>query len=98
MQDAVDFVASQAKLPAGYEVRVVPEPKNLIEKILASTSEDPNDSKRIGLSARQSLADLAMPYLQNLDPARVRSIREALNRLEMLRDEGVVMMMPFVMK
>jgi protease-4 len=96
MQDATDFVAAQAKLAPGYDVRVCPEPKNLLEKIMSQAADDKEDSRRLSLSARHTLADLAMPYLKSLDPDRVRAVRTALDRLELLRDEGVVLVMPDV--
>ncbi|HLN31534.1 MAG TPA: signal peptide peptidase SppA [Gemmataceae bacterium] len=102
MQDAIKYVADKAKLTK-YEVRVVPEPKNFIEKLMEELTdekdEDSNknlelDSKVRPAGAQTSLVDLAMPYLQHLDPERVRVIRTALMRLQMIQQEGAVLMMP----
>jgi hypothetical protein len=41
-----------------------------------------------------SLVDLAMPHLKHLDPERVRLIRSALQRMQVLQQEGVVLIMP----
>ena len=41
-----------------------------------------------------SLVDLAMPYLRHLDPHRVAAIKEALQHLQLLQREGVLLMMP----
>ena len=47
-----------------------------------------------GLGGRISLVDLAMPYLQNLDPHRVAAVKLALQRLQLIQQEGVILMMP----
>jgi protease-4 len=99
LQDAIEFASSQAKLaPGGYHVRVVPEPKNLLEKMFSGGADKDDDPRRLTLAApHQSLADLAMPYLKDLDPDRVRAIRTALDRLQLMNDEpGAVMLMPEV--
>jgi hypothetical protein len=41
-----------------------------------------------------SITELALPYLQQVDPARVGAIRSALQRLDVLQDEGVLLTMP----
>jgi hypothetical protein len=46
------------------------------------------------LGAQISLVDLAMPYLQNLDPDRVAAVKLALRRLQLIQQEGVILMMP----
>jgi protease-4 len=98
LEDAIAFVAEQAKLK-DYAVRVVPEPKNAIEKLLEELSGDTEEGQ--GLDARltraasqPSLLELAMPHLQHLDPERLALVKQALLRLELIRQEGVVLMMP----
>jgi protease-4 len=100
LQDAIKHVASQAKV-SDYEVRVVPEPKNFIERLLEELSGGKDDAKeldtkvRLRLTSRQaSLVDLAAPYLQQLDPQRVAAIKTALGRMQLLQAEGAVLMMP----
>jgi protease-4 len=100
LEDAIKYVAGQAKL-TDYDVRVVPEPKNFIERLIEEASGGKEDQHRIGMSAhlpvganQASLIDLAMPYLQHLDPQRVRAVKMALWRLQLMQQEGVVMMMP----
>ncbi|MGH7179143.1 MAG: S49 family peptidase, partial [Tepidisphaeraceae bacterium] len=95
MQDAIAFVADQAKV-TDYDVRVVPEPKNFLEKLMEDASGANENPHRVGLTLRgssASLVDLAMPLLQHLDPQRVAAIRTALSRLEMIDREGVILMM-----
>jgi protease-4 len=102
LQDAIDFAATQAKLSAGYDVRVVPEPKSLLEKLVSSNSDKDEDPGRLDLSisplaaSHPSLADLAMPYLKGLDPAHVRAVRTALDRLQLIQQDGASMVMPEV--
>jgi hypothetical protein len=43
------------------------------------------------------LADLAAPYLQHLDPHRVARIRAALQTLDMVQREGVILTSPELM-
>jgi protease-4 len=95
--DAVAFAADQAKLTGEYDVRTVPEAKNFLEKLMEKASDSGNDEERrwIGSSSPSaSLVDLAMPYLKGLDPARVAAIRGAMEKLQLLDREGVLLVMP----
>jgi protease-4 len=103
LNDAVAHVAEQANLEPGYAVRVVPEPKNFIEKILEEMGDgDPDESKWLRLAgARQhqqqlSILDLALPYLQQLDGERVRVVVRTLRQAQTLQEDGCVLMMPEV--
>lgn len=99
MQDAVRYVAEQAKI-TDYDVRVVPEPKNFIEQIMEAAGGGKDDPKRLDTAmprlrlAGPSLVDLAAPHLQHLDPQRVRLIRTSLRQLQTLHQEGVCLIMP----
>jgi protease-4 len=99
LQDAIEFAAEQAKL-AHYDVRVVPEPKNFIEKLMEELTGEKEEGKGLDViartSARQrlSLVELAMPYLKHLDPQRLAAVEMALRRLELIQQEGAVLMMP----
>ena len=101
LRDAIHQVAGQANL-TDYDVRVIPAPKNFLEQLVEDTSGNKDTGPGIiGLSAPPplsggpaSLLDLAMPYLQHLDPHRVATVRMALQRLQLLKQEGVILMMP----
>jgi protease-4 len=98
LQDAIGHVAALAKLD-DYEVRVVPEPKNFIEQLLEETSGGDQNPRHLQLKLpggdRQlSLVDLALPYLRHMDPQRVALVTAALQRLQLVQQEGVIMMMP----
>jgi protease IV len=92
LHDAVNHVAALAKL-TDYDVRVVPKPKSLLEKLLEDGAD--NDSRKgLDVVHRPTLLELAQPYLRSLDPTRAELVRTALGRLELLNREGVALMMP----
>jgi protease-4 len=104
LDDAVRHVAARAMLQ-DYAVRVVPEPKDLIALLvegLTGGGESDDDARhvftgaapRLRLPAGPSLTDLALPHLQHLDPQRVTAVRNALLRLDLLQNEGVLLTMP----
>src|SRR5262249_1296470 len=102
LRDAIDHVAGQAKLK-DYEVRVVPEPKNIVERLLEELSGEGADKPGLDTAGPRRpaghgawLGGLAMPYLRHLDPERVRLVVRALERLQLVQQEGAVLMMPEV--
>jgi protease-4 len=93
LRDATDFVAAQAKLKS-YDVRVVPEPKSFIERLLEEATGAQDDKPGLDVAARGSLVQLALPHLRHLDAGRVALVVRALERLQLLQQEGVIVMMP----
>jgi protease-4 len=93
MNDAIAFVADQAKLKR-YDVRVVPEPKNFLEQLMEQFSRDKARGHVRLEAGEDSLFKVAAPYLQHLDPQRTAAIASVLRRLEILQKEGVVLTMP----
>ena len=96
LDDAIKFIAGEAKLK-DYEVRVVPEPKNFLEELLEEAEGPKDDSQHVSIAAAgpsDLLLKAALPYLDRLDPQRVRAVTTALRHLETLRAEGVVLMAP----
>lgn len=101
LRDAIDHVAAEAKLK-DYEVRIVPEPKNALERLLEEAAGEHEEKPgldaagpRRPLSRRSaSLVARAMPYLRDLDPQRVALIVRALERLQLMQQEGAILMMP----
>src|SRR4029077_11146235 len=79
LEDAIQFVAQQAKL-TDYDVRVVPEPKNVIEKIMEELSGEKEEGHGLDVLAKardvnsQSLVDLAMPHIRQLDERRFSAV------------------------
>ena len=101
LEDAIKFVAAKAKIDK-YEVRVVPEPKSLLEQLLTGATGGDDESElttgRVAASLQQpSLLSAALPYLRGLDPQRVQIVERALRQLEIIREEGVVLMTPEVL-
>jgi protease-4 len=93
LEDAIKYAAAQAKLK-DYEVRVIPEPKSFFERLLEEAAGGKEESHGGGLTRQASLVNLALPYLRHLDPERVRAVRQALERLQLIQQEGAVLMMP----
>ena len=94
LHDAVAFAADQAKLKS-YDVRVVPEPKNLLERLTERASGGKEEPGHVSTAAKaNSLLKLAAPYLQNLDPRRTAAIASALARLDILQKESLLLTMP----
>jgi protease-4 len=105
MQDAIQYIAKEANL-TDYDVRVVPEPKNILEQLMEASGGG-KESKHnldaatpaVGRMAAKgpSLLDLAAPQLEGLDPVRVGAIKRALLQLQTLNREGVSLMMPEIL-
>lgn len=99
LADAVKFAASEAKIEK-FELRVVPEPKNFLDQLLESASGEKEEDKAslssvaASARARSSLLEVALPQLRGLDPERIGSVLHALQQLQILQDEGVVLMTP----
>ena len=103
LHDAIHHIAAEAKL-TDYDIRVVPEPKNFLERLLEELSGEKDETKGsgVGVSApartqESSLADLALPYLQHMDPQRVALIKAALQRLQLMQREGAAVMVPEIL-
>lgn len=92
LQAAIEYAAAQAELEEGeYEVRVVPRPKNLLEELFADLAPQPKgDDKNLSLQ----MLGVIGPVLESIDPHRVGLIRQALQQLDILHAEGVMLTMP----
>jgi protease-4 len=103
LQDAIEYIVAEAKLK-DYDIRVVPEKKNFLEKLIEESSGGKDEPHKLGLAARRvaggeqiNLVELALPYLKGFDPERVRLVKAALHRLQLIQKEGAVLMMPEMM-
>ena len=98
LDEAVALAASQAEMDSGYEVRVVPRPKNFMELLMSDLSGPKDDGKRLSLGTdaaiSASVVDAVLPLLQMLDPARVTAVKHALLQLTVLQSERVSLTMP----
>ncbi|HQU41263.1 MAG TPA: S49 family peptidase, partial [Pirellulales bacterium] len=96
LDDAVKFAAVEAKLKE-YELRVVPEPKNILEQLLEEAEGPKEDTHHLAVATSgraEALLQAALPYLSQLDPQRASAVVRALRHLETLRSEGAVLMTP----
>lgn len=99
LHDAVVLAAKNADLDAGYDVRVVPRPKNFMELLMEDMSGAPKDGRNLqlqlpGAVGHSDILQAALPLLQGVDPARVSAVRHALLQLLVLQQEGVALTMP----
>jgi protease-4 len=101
LSDAIRFAAEKAGV-ADYEVRVMPEPRDFLTALIEDMSgqgERPSDIA-VGAPTEASavrtspLLDSLLPVLSQLDPERACALRLAVQRIELIRREGVVLMMP----
>lgn len=100
LKEAIDYAAAKASV-TGFDVRVIPEPKDFLTELIEQSSgegERPTDiavSSGVGsLAGHPTLAPL-LDLLQRAEPQRARALRQALQRIDLIRREGVIMMMPF---
>lgn len=93
LDDAVTYAAKQAHVE-NYDVRVVPAPKNFFQKIMEETNGPDQTDQVLAAPGTFSLVKLATPYLQGLDPQRVRAIVSSLEKLQLLEQDRVLMVMP----
>jgi protease IV len=94
LDDAIAFAADQAKV-SDFIVRTVPEPKNVLQKLMEQSAGGDDDTDHVALGGSANwIAKLAEPYLAGLDPDHARIIKMALGQLEMIQQEQVMLMMP----
>jgi len=103
LDDAIRHAAKEAKLKQ-YDVRVYPEAKNFLEVLLEDLSGEERDSNHLALPAfgrpslpSASLLELALPHLKGLDRDRLASIKAVIERLELLKQERVMLLMPEIL-
>ena len=98
LHDAISLAATKAELPEGYDVRVVPRPRNFMETLLSDISGPKDDGRHLSLGMSQvgmsSVLDTILPLLQNLDAARVTAIKHALLQMTVLQHEKMSLTMP----
>jgi protease-4 len=102
LQQAVEYAAAKVSLK-DYEIRVIPEPKDFFAQLMGDISgegERPTDIRLSSMSSllagQPTLAPL-LDLLQRTEPQRARALVQALQRIELIRQESVILMMPFDM-
>jgi protease-4 len=90
LNDAIAYAAKKVDLD-DYEIRTFPEKKNFLEELLADLGDDgKEDNKRISAGIWSSVA----PALAEIDRDRVSMVYEALQQLDFLQQERVMLTMP----
>jgi protease-4 len=98
LQDAIAFAADKADLDEGYDVRVVPRPKNFMELLMSDLSGSKDDGRHLMSGQLQLPAALqaALPMLQQADPQRASAVKQALLQLLVLQKERACLTMPIL--
>jgi protease-4 len=102
LKEAIDYAASKASLK-DYEVRVIPRPKDFFTMIMEQYSgqgQRPTDitmPDTTVLFAGNPTWETIFELLRKTEPQRAHALYQALQRIELIRQEGVIMMMPFDM-
>jgi len=99
-QQAVEYAAAKVSLK-DYDIRVIPEPKDFFTELMESLSGEGEHPTDIHLSGTTSLLAgspalaAVLDVLQKTDPPHARALVHALRRIELLRRENVILMLPF---
>lgn len=99
LESAIEYAASKASI-TDYDVRVVPEPRDFITQLLEDYSGQGERPSDISISDSTSLLSgypelaTALDLLRKAEPQRARVLYQALQRIELVRRENVIVMMP----
>ena len=100
LREAIEHAAAQASLD-DYDVRTIPEPQDFITQLMQQYSGEgdrPTDisltDAATALASHPTLAPL-FAILRKTEPRRAEALYRALVRIELIRSENVVLMMPF---
>ena len=94
--DAIKFAAKEVGL-SEYEVRVIPEPPSIFDAFLGGKGSD--EFALVPSRGSASLVEVEpfgsmIPAIAKIDPLRAGAILRTLQRIELIRTESVIMMMP----
>ncbi len=100
LEQAIEYAAAEASLQ-DYAVRIVPEPTDFFTQLMEEYSgrgRKPSDITMPDATAlwtgHPTLAPL-FDLLQETEPPRAQALQRTLQRIELIRRESVVLMMPF---
>ena len=99
LKDAIAEAGRLAELEDGFDVRVVPHPKNFMEMLMSDlTGGNDSDDGHLHLDVKslmlQQLQSDALSMLATIDPSRASAIRQAMLQLHILQKERVSLTMP----
>lgn len=97
LEEAVAYAGQRAGL-GEFEVRVIPEPASFFDFFMGDKRDD-EDTIGISSGTRLALLELpmmkeALPLIARMDPLRAKAMIQALTRIQLIHEEGVVTMMP----
>jgi len=96
LEDAIAHAAKRAGL-GEYEIRVIPEPPSIFD-MFAQHEDDEYlriGAGRVGGSFSElPLIQAALPTMATIDPLRCKALLNAIKRIELVHQEGVIVMMP----
>lgn len=93
LDDAVKFAAQKAGL-GEYEIRVLPEPPGFFELFTGGNDEYSWSNVAESSLTNTPVIRAGLTALAGIDPLRVRAVFRALQRVELVHKEGVIVMMP----
>jgi protease-4 len=100
INQAIDYAAAQVSLE-DYEVRIIPRPKDVITQLIEEYSgqgERPTDimmpNAAVMFGGNTTFMSI-FELLRKVEPQRAKALYQALMRIELIRRENVIMMMPF---
>lgn len=102
LEEAIKFAAQRAGL-GQYEIRVIPEPRTIFDLFMPQKDDEfASMFTASGYVSGRAPLDLLnlplvrtmLPTISRIDPLRARAIVRALQRIELIHQEGVAMMMP----
>jgi len=99
LEQALDNAAAKASLE-GYDVRVIPRPQDFLTQLMEQLSGDGQRPSDVSLSdmGRVLTSDptwkTLFGALQKTDPQRARALYQAVQRIDLIGQEGVILMMP----
>ena len=100
LKQAIEYAADKASL-TDYDIRVIPRPTDFVTMLMEELSGEGQRPTDIALPDATSLLAghpglmTAFDLLRKTEPQRARALYQALQRIELIRREGVIMMMPF---
>jgi protease-4 len=100
LHEAIEYAAAKVSLE-DYDVRIIPRPKDFITQLMEQYSGEGEKPTDITISDATSLFvghPMFIPILDILrkaEPQRANALYQALQRIELLRSESVILMMPF---
>ncbi|WP_437202863.1 signal peptide peptidase SppA [Planctomicrobium sp. SH664] len=93
LDDAIAYAAEKAELKQDYDVRTFPEETTFLEKLFADVATKKDlDDRRLSTDMWSAIE----PMLKGLDPQRVKSVKAALQQLDLLQQENVILTMPVI--